>query len=203
MEIEIKKLTPDLTEDYLHFFENDAHKDNKDEDRCYCVCWCSDDHRKGQNFSSPEKRRAYAVRYVGDGSIRGYLAYCGGKVVGWCNANDKAKCLNCISWLRFMAPVGAADLSPGAKVKSVFCFAIAPEMKRQGVATKLLARVCEDAENDGYEYLEAYPNKEFVSVFRDFMGPYGLYQKAGFTIHKELGQIFVVRKYLKARREPG
>jgi hypothetical protein len=38
MNIEIRKLTPDLLEDYLNFFETKAHADNEDEDRCYCVC---------------------------------------------------------------------------------------------------------------------------------------------------------------------
>ena len=57
MNIGIRKLTPDLIEDYLHFFETVAHADNEGEDRCFCVCWSSADHRARIDFTSPEKRR--------------------------------------------------------------------------------------------------------------------------------------------------
>ncbi len=197
MNIEIRKLTPDLLEDYLYFFEHEAHADNEEEDRCYCVCWCSADHRVKTDFSSPEKRRELAVQYVSSGMIQGYLAYFDGQVVGWCNANTKSDCLNCISWLRFMTSVSAIEPTPDIKVKSVFCFTIAPDMKRKGVATQLLERVCKDAADDGFDFVEAYPNKRFINVFRDFMGPLEMYQKSGFTIQEEMEDILVVRKHLK------
>lgn len=197
MHIEIRKLTPDLLEDYLKFFETEAHADNDDGDSCYCVYWCSEDHRTGVDFSSPDKRRAFAIQYINNGTIAGYLAYCDDKVVGWCNANDKKACLNCTSWLHFMPSIKATESSPDIKVKSVFCFTIAPDMKRKGIAAQLLEHVCKDAASDGYDYIEAYPNKEFVNVFQDFMGPYDLYRKCGFTIQEELEQIFVMRKHLK------
>lgn len=38
------------------------------------------------------------------------------------------------------------------------------------IATKLLAHVCKDAADDGFDYIEAHPNKEFVNGFRNFMG---------------------------------
>ena len=196
MNIEIRALTPDLVEDYLHFFENEAHADNKDEDRCYCVCWCSDDHRGGKDFSTPEKRRDLAIQYIADGEIQGYLAYCDGQVVGWCNANTKADCVNCISWLRFMTSIKTMESSPDAKVKAVFCFVIAPSMKRKGVATRLLERVCEDATEDGFDFVEAYPNKRFIDIFSDFMGPLELYRKCGFTAHEETEHKYIMRKQL-------
>lgn len=197
MDIEIRELTPDLLDDYLYFFENVAHEDNEDEDRCYCVCWCSDDHREGKDFSSPEKRRNYAIQYIAGGIIKGYLAYCDGRVVGWCNANKKSDCFNCISWLRFMTSVNTTDSNPDNKVKSVFCFAIAPDMRRKGIATQLLERVCKDAADDGFDCIEAYPNKEFVNVFRDFMGSVDMYKKCGFIIHEETEHKIVMRKQLE------
>lgn len=45
MKVEIRKLTPVLTDDYLYFFDTTPHWDNIDEQKCYCVCWCSADHR--------------------------------------------------------------------------------------------------------------------------------------------------------------
>jgi len=197
MNIEIRKLTPDLLEDYLYFFETEAHADNPDEDRCYCVCWSGADHRVETDFSSPEKRRDLAVQYINSRIIQGYLAYYDGKVVGWCNANRKSDCLNCISWLRVMAAKNKIESKPENNVKSIFCFAIAPNMKRKGIATKLLEQVCRDAADDGYDFVEAYPHKEFINEFSDFMGPAELYKKHGFIIYEELERKFVMRKPLK------
>lgn len=195
MKLTIRKLTPDLLEDYLRFFETDAHADNPDEDCCYCVCWCREDHTLPIDFSSPEKRRALAIDYVNRGSIQGYLAYIGDRVVGWCNANDKHSCLKSLSCLRCGENLGEDD--PDIRIKSVFCFTISPEFRRNGVATALLERVCADATTEGFDLVEAYPPQEFISVFVDFMGPYKLYEKLGFSIyHMNDNGSCIVRKYL-------
>lgn len=196
MHIEIRKLTPDLLEDYLYFFENSAHEDNEEEDRCYCVGWCSDDY-EGKDFSSPQVRRNYAIQYIKSGTIQGYLAYCDGQVIGWCNANCRSECLKCDGWRRCLVSVNTNELTPNVKVKSIFCFTIAPDMKRSGIATQLLERVCKDAADDGYDIVEAYPNKKFVDVFQDFMGPIDLYKKCGFVVYDETEQKIVMRKQLK------
>lgn len=194
MTIEIKKLTPELTEDYLHFFDITPHDDDTPGSKCYCVCWCSADHNLPTDFSSQGGRRELAKDYIGSGIIQGYLAYNQNKVVGWCNANTKNNCVKCISWMRFMKNI---DIDKNAKIKSVFCFVIAPEMQRKGVATKLLEHVCEDAKKDGFEIVESYPKKDFVSVARDFMGPASMYTKLGFDIYQELnGNEIVMRKKL-------
>ncbi len=195
MNIEIKKLTPELTEDYLKFFDVTPHDDDVPGSKCYCVCWCSADHRVATDFSSQEKRRELARQYVKDGIIQGYLAYQGERVVGWCNANTKSQCLHCISWLSFMQSIDVDDTN--LKIKSIFCFVIAPDMQRKGIATQLLCHVCEDAAADGFDVVESYPKKEFVSVPRDFMGPAKMYEKLEFTPIREVDDIAVMRKALK------
>ena len=197
MEIEIKKLTPEMVYDYVKFFDETPHDDNKDESKCYCVCWCSADHRIETDFSSAKKRRDLAIQYVQSGIIQGYLAYSGEKVVGWCNANTKSECLHCTSWLRFMQPMNQLESDPNCKIKSVFCYVIAPEMRRKGVAKLLLNRVCEDAAKEGFDVVEAYPNREFVDTARDFMGPRKLYEDSGFTVFAEVGNEVVMRKQVK------
>jgi GNAT superfamily N-acetyltransferase len=84
-----------------------------------------------------------------------------------------------------------------ARVKSVFCFAIAPHMRGKGVAGALLRQVCEDAEKDGFDVVEAYPNKVFVDTEQDFMGPVALFGKYGFHVAHEVDQKLVVRKDLR------
>ena len=196
MKIEIKKLTPDLAEDYIHFFDVTPHDKYVDEHKCYCVCWCSADHRIETDYSTAEKRRILAAQYINDGIIQGYLAYHEDKVVGWCNANIKTDCLYCISWMRFMQSVSDIEIDPHNKVKSVFCFVIAPNMQRKGIATQLLECVCEDAANDGFDYVEAYPRKEFIGVSSDFMGHVKMYEKFGFTETAEYDDVVVMRKAL-------
>jgi len=194
MDITIRKLTPDLADDYVRFFDTTPHDYNVDEHKCYCVCWCSEDS-DGKDFSSREKRRIYAAKYVRENTIQGYLAYYDNKVVGWCNANTKSDCLKCAAWRRNMGGVPTEDTAPDIKIKSVFCFAIAPEMKRKGIATQLLERVCQDAFQDGFDFVEAYPKKEFVNDI-DFTGPIEMYKKCGFTVCYEAEQKLVVRKQL-------
>ncbi|MDW7656724.1 MAG: GNAT family N-acetyltransferase [Bacillota bacterium] len=62
----------------------------------------------------------------------------------------------------------------------MLCFMIAPEMHRKGVAARLVERVCRDAADEGFDYVEAYINKEFVEADHDFRGPLAMYQKCGF-----------------------
>lgn len=163
MAIKIRKLIPDLAEDYVHFFDITRHDDNVDEHKCYCVCWCNS----------------------------------GDAVVGWCNAKTKSDCLKCASWRRFMAYVPLEESNTGLKVKSIFCFVIAPEMKRQGVATLLLERVCKDAAQDGFDFVEAYPYKESSYQSSDFGGYYEMYKKVGFFVSLETEQGLIMRKQLK------
>jgi len=192
MEIEIKKLTPELVEDYLHFFDVTPHDDYLEEHKCYCVYWASDDC-EGKDFSTAEKRRALAYEYVKSGHIQGYLAYHEGKVVGWCNANNLAKCVKCRG---FQIDLGHVPLDD-KKVKAVFCFTVAPEMKRKGIATALLERVCEDAKLDGYDVVEAYPFNEDGNHTCDFGGYINMYRKCGFELYLDTFKGKIMRKYLK------
>ena len=200
MTLEIRKLTPALANDYVRFFDTTPHDDLVDEHKCYCVPWCSDDSSgdyEAKHLSSPQKRRARARRNVMNHVIQGYLAYDDNKVVGWCNANTKADCLKCYGWRRYMGHVPVEDSNTGIKVKSIYCFTIAPEMKRKGIATLLLERVCRDAAQDGFDFIEAYTNKEPRDEAMKNSGPFDMYKKSGFAVYCETEQGFVLRRQLK------
>ncbi len=196
MDIEIRKLIPELAEDYVHFFDITPHDKNVEEHKCYCVCWCNDDY-EGKDLSTAENRRKSALQYVKGNNIQGYLAYIGDRVVGWCNANIKSDCLKCAGWRRFMDYVPLEESNTGIKVKSIFCFVIAPEMKRKGIATLLLERVCRDAVQDGFDYVEVYPYKESSYQSSDFGGHFEMYKKSGFYVSSKAEQGLVMRKQLK------
>lgn len=196
MTIEIRKLIPTLAEDYVHFFDTTPHDKNVVEHKCYCVCWCNDDY-EGNDFSTAEKRRECALQYIKGNNIQGYLAYSGDAIVGWCNANTKSDCLKCASWRKFMDYVPLEESNTDIKVKSIFCFVIAPEMKRKGIATQLMERVCKDAFQDGFDVVEAYPHKESSYQSSDFGGHFEMYKKSGFLVSLETERGLVMRKQLK------
>ena len=66
MEIEIRRLCPELADDYVHFFDITPHDQYVDAHKCYCVCWCADDY-EGKDFSTAKKRRTAAKNYVEKG----------------------------------------------------------------------------------------------------------------------------------------
>lgn len=198
MNIEIKKLAPELLDDYLYFFENVAHTDNQEWNRCYCTNYCAAHNNyitKKKNFFNPDVRRQYAIDYVNSGLLQGYLAYVDGNVVGWCNANNRNDCLHCYGWKNHIAN-RTINKKSKERIKSVFCFTIAPEMRGKGIATALLERVIDDAGNDGYEYIEAYPNKEKTDMYFNYVGPLKLYKKFGFEHYSQTRWRFVLRKKL-------
>lgn len=191
--ITIKKLTSHLAADFFTFFETDAHGDNPNEDRCYCINWVSTDHSHKPDFRDPDKRKIYAKKYIEAGTLQGYLAYDGDRVVGWCNTNTRADCLKSMGWLHYMTDIPVHDHE---KIKSIYCFAIAPHMKRKGIASRLLERICLDAKKEGFQAIEVFPIKQAKDGFMAFMGPVNLYKKYGFDVVGETDRDWIMRKVL-------
>ena len=195
-QLTVKKLTPELLEDYLYFFEHVAHTDNPEWDRCYCLNYCGTNNQaQEQEFRDPDVRRDHAVQYVRSGILQGYLAYLNGKAAGWCNANDRNACMECAGMKYLIAPDGELQ-GEEEKGKAIFCFTVAPDLRGKGVATALLGRVVTDAKEAGYAYVEAYPNKEQADQYYSYVGPIGLYRKLGFEPYTETKWRLVLRKYL-------
>ena len=87
------------------------------------------------------------------------------------------------------------DHNANVKVKSIFCYVVAPDMKKNGIATRLVEYVCNDATADGFDFVEAYPNVEYTPL--DCRGPLAMYEKCGFSKSTEREGRVVVRKALK------
>lgn len=199
MNITIKKLTYELVDEYLHFFDITPHSERPDEDdcKCYCVWWCNDnqdDTTFNLYLKTKELRRDYAKRMVFLGKIQGYLAYDDNKVVGWCNANKKIDCYNCFCFRNFMKQISRDQTDE--KTKSIFCFAISPEYRGKGIATQLLNEVCLDAKKSGYQHVEAYPNIALQDQAKEYMGPLNMYLKTGFKEIYSTDDKLVLRKEL-------
>ena len=95
--------------------------------------------------------------------------------------------------------MGQVPIASEEQIKSLFCFAIAPDMKRRGIATLLLDRVFQDAALDGFHFVEAYPRKSPNDENTNHNGSIEMYRKGGFTVHCETDNMFIMRKQLGCR----
>ncbi len=196
MNLSIKPLTPELSDDYFDFFENRAFTDDSPY-RCYCQVY---QMSKKQYKSAYDKidgadvgraSREVAEQQIADGVLRGYLAYVDGKSIGWCNANDRANypVKPVYDDTPFYAPVEKQE-------KAVICFEIAPEYRGKGVATALLQQVINDAKTEGYIAVVGFPVVRDERYEWDCSGPVRLYEKTGFSKISEKGGRIEMRKEL-------
>ena len=192
--ITIKRLTAELHDDYLDFFDHRAFTDDNPNGPCYCTSPNQDEaeiqQMVGEFKISGVKNtvRKYAVEMLDKNRIQGYLAYDGKLSVGWCNAADME------SYAGFV-PEFARKNACG-KTISIVCFEIAPEYRGRGIASAFIDRVCHDAKAKGYAAVEGYARVSEERNDFDYQGPLRLYQKAGFVEAAREGKQVIMRKAL-------
>ena len=192
--ISIKRLTPELNDDYLDFFDHRAFTDDNPNGPCYCTSANQDEEEIRQMvgefkiYGVKETVRRYAVEMLKQNRIQGYLAYDGDVSVGWCNAADME------SYAGFV-PEFARKNACG-KTVSIVCFEIAPEYRGMGIAPAFIDRVCSDAKSEGYAAVEGYAKLSDQRNDFDYQGPVRLYQKAGFTEAARENGLVIMRKVL-------
>lgn len=189
MNLLYKKLTPQLCEEYISYFDNVAFSDHEEWAGCYCLeSHLADEGR----ITRREERRKKAEELIQAGILQGYLIYEGTQIVGWCNCNDKMN----------YAPIATnteyeTDINEPGKVKVLYCMDIAPAYRGQGIAHQALEVVCEDARSEGYLYIEVYPFLDEQLPY-PYKGPIRLYAAHEFTMYQkkpELG-FGIMRKKL-------
>jgi len=200
MKIEVKKLSPRLIDDYLDFFENHAFSDGSEFAGCYCVWYHWTEELENQRAQSNEDEKAsfkkhLAVKLIQEGTLNGYLAYSKGKVIGWCNADHKQH-------YDRLDPKNAPELwltqDGNQKVLSIVCYLVKPEMRGKGVATELLKAVCKDAQERGFDYIEAYPGTNDDGT-PHYHGNFSMYEKQGFYPVQQTQEGAIVRKNVKEK----
>lgn len=172
---------------------------------CYCVWyhWCEQFESERLSYEKAGGncfKRDLARQLISKGKLQGYLAYSNGQVVGWVNANEKENYAKLSRENRpelWECKECNAPNPQEWKVKSIVCYSIAPEFRRQGIAGKLLERICEDAKRDGYDYVEAYPSLGSGNIHKNYHGPLTMYEKQGFHMMKELDGEVIVRKEVR------
>ena len=178
----IKEMKPEHKSDWFDFFDNKAFSDHEDWKGCYCTGPFTPRIKEYENAN--RKRRDYATWLMEKGMMRGYLAYEDGKVVGWCNVNDKSvfSKYNNIQ-------------TDEENVISITCFVIQKEYRGKGIAQKILDKIIADTKMNHKNIIEAYPRPNSRTEYGNFHGPAAMYAKNGFKLEK-VREAEVARCYL-------
>jgi GNAT superfamily N-acetyltransferase len=179
----IRPVTPDQHDAVMHYFDMTAYADNPNWSKCFCMERLVDDYEE----RTKEQNRAARSELILSAKANGLVAYRLGRVVGWCHAAPKAELLNI----------------PGERepdVGAIVCFVVAPDQRRQGIATQLLEAALGHLRSRGMKTAEAYPWLGEVDparwVWTQYVGPLAMYVKAGFEISEKRDDFCVVRRSL-------
>lgn len=186
MDFEIRPLSPELKEDYLSFFESVEFEEHPHWADCYCYSY----HFTGSAKEwIRDKNRKCVAAMIDQGSMKGYLAYSNGNVVGWCNVNNR---------LNFQLLTKTFDLvdPEHEKICSIVCFLVHPDFRRRGLLQQILDRIIADYSDLNYEYIEAYPRSGKLSTEKLYRGPEHLYKRNGFELVLKFEEYLLMRRRL-------
>lgn len=188
-DVTIRDVTPDLVEDYLSFFDDEAFRDFPQWQFCYCM----ETHRTQSDDewalrTRHDNRRDMSAMIV-QGHVTGLLAYADGKPIGWCNYGETTH----LSGVMTRFGLEAADQDG---VGSVACFVISSRYRGHGVASRLLDSAVERLRAKGLRAVEAYPSRDGDSAQTHYRGPMSMFLRAGFEPYREAERYLVVRKAL-------
>ena len=185
--IVVKELTPDLADDWLRFFDQDAFADNPSWSSCYCM----EKHVAAEEWSrrtGADNRRDQEAR-IRTGTARGLLAYMDGRPVGWCNAGPRTSMIG-------LDHIDDLRMVDAGRVGAIVCFVVASPYRRHGIARALLESACNSLAEQGFSVAEAYPSKQGGSDAVEHRGPLQMYLDAGFVTFRDTPRRVVVRKDL-------
>lgn len=182
MDLDIRPVTPDQHDAVLRYFDLVAYADNPAWSSCYCM------ERLAPDFAerTKDQNRGSRSELMRSAKANGLVAYRLGRVVGWCHAAPKTELLN--------LPTGSEP-----EVGAIVCFVVAPDARRQGVATALLGAAVEHLRASGMRAVEAYPRTVEPADAAPrilYVGPMAMYLRAGFEPVREIADLTLVRKTL-------
>lgn len=165
----IRRLSPELLDDYLAFFDGPAFADNPEWADCYCFFPYHDPAQADFEERSAADNREAIAEAVEAGYATGYLAYAGGVVVGWCSAAPRERYPQ-------LARLPGDSSTTGATP----CFTIDPEWRGRGIAAKLLGAAIDGFRETGMARIEAGPMAEPKTAADRYRGTVELYESAGY-----------------------
>jgi ribosomal protein S18 acetylase RimI-like enzyme len=121
--------------------------------------------------------------------MNGFLVYSENHPIGWCNINLRD------NFAKELYDYDSQD-SKEKKIAGIVCFLIGHTYRKQGIARKLLKYAISHYTDKGYDIIESYPRVGELSDAHSYRGPVSLYESEGFTVYKELKDLYVMRKEL-------
>jgi GNAT superfamily N-acetyltransferase len=199
--LEIRPLGPERLDDFLGYFDREAFADNPWWAGCFCNFYESLTHpADNPDPATPafgpfrDHNRAEKAGRIRAGSARGFLAYRGGQVVGWLNAQPKEAYAN----PRGFAPA-FAEIPDRTGV--IMCFVVAPDRRSQGVGTALLKTAVESFRAAGLEHAQGFARRPGAPLGEwetfatsSYHGTQSMYLENGFS------EVGTVRSYVVMRR---
>ena len=181
----IHPLSQERLPDFLEYFDGEAFADNPKWAFCYCQFLHVDHNNVKWGTRTAAENRAAACDRICSKKMQGYLAYRGGKVIGWCNAAPRT----------MMDAFSDERDVDAARIGQIGCFVVAAPYRRTGVATLLLSAACAGLRAQGLTIAEASPLADARNDAQNHFGPLSMYLKAGFREHRrdEDGRIYVRR----------
>ena len=177
----VQPLQPQDAEAFTQYLEGLSFSHAPHWAGCYCRFYhCADE---AWTQRTAEQNRAEAVDAIRAGNMRGYLAYDGARVIGWCNANDVRAYTRLASEL---APIVGEE-----RIGLVICFVIDPAYRNQGVARLLLKAAVEGFRTQGYATVLALPAETDLPEKR-YRGTLHMYEEQGF-VRREYGGVSLMR----------
>ena len=195
--IVITPLRPAQAGDFLRFFDHErgvAFADNAQWAKCYCHYYQVPKSIRWASLSAPQNRTAMQAR-IEVGEMEGFLAYEGGEVVGWVNAQPRHELPHCFARLGISpTPLACAPFEAAA----IVCFVIAPMQRRRGIARALLCGALGSFATRGFKLVDGFPFKSRGSELAadHYHGPLPIFLDAGFSVLSEHKDLTVVRKLL-------
>ena len=183
----IRRLAPELKDDFPRYFEGAAFADNPKWKSCYCQFLYVDHTKVNWSTRTAAENRIAACDRIACERMQGLLAYRNGQVVGWCNAAPRD----------LLDSFADEPIPDAAQVGQITCFVVAREHRRAGVARALLEEACAMLREQGLKVAEANPSRDAKSDAQNHFGPLSLYLTSGFEVVKEREDgLVVVRRSL-------
>lgn len=181
-EVEVRLISPDQHDAVMRFFDLVAYADNPSWSKCYCIFPL----RRDYESRTREENRAERSGLIRSALANGLVAYRLGRVVGWCHAAPSTDV------------VVVPDPSP--ERGAIVCFVVAPDQRRQGVASVLLDHALHHLRQRGCREVEAAPlapsAQDADHPNANYHGPFEMYRRAGFSVVREIGRQVLVRRRL-------
>src|SRR5438105_14706060 len=130
VDLDVRPVSSDQHDAVLRYFDLVAYADNPAWSSCYCMERLAPDFQE----RTKDQNRASRSELMRSARANGLVAYRLGRVVGWWHAAPKSE-------LKSVPGEVASD------VGAIVCFVVAPDQRRQGIATQLLDSAIEQLQS--------------------------------------------------------